>query len=546
MASWIWAASVYETIRATNTTNVAFQKKQKNNESSNYYNQTSTFESDLQAIKEKFSDYYFKGAVRDNWGDSLYVQGQLPSGRSEVFNPQIASWASLTEDDMTNLNFSFAESESRLPEGNSLDASEIEMCISKFTLFCLKKVYKDDNLDWRNLTFEKNIGGYVKSIKIVGIIDDKVDWSTYTSKTDEQLNNEFGSIWKLSDLFNSGFARVGYVSSELFDAIRARMLESASCYFHYEVKNGNSTSGTSISTSLNSLRNVNDYREYLEQHLVAFVGGVNHFSNGSEITYDFNSNELIVSIQNFNFSGWDSDTIQNKINEGFYIKLSNGYGGDLATYKIVGVYDDTSSEYYSYTSEQTINATKGYLSGYYIVLTHLTGTRDKELITYLETDTGNGIKFTIENDATSTLDLFEDIIVTFVNYIIYVAIGLAVFASLILMNYISNSISYKKREIGVLRALGARSSDVFGIFFNEATIIAFINFLISFIATFIICIVMNASIVKGLNMQITLFMPGIRQVILILAISWGSAFISSLLPTTRISRKKPIDAINNR
>jgi ABC-type antimicrobial peptide transport system permease subunit len=121
-----------------------------------------------------------------------------------------------------------------------------------------------------------------------------------------------------------------------------------------------------------------------------------------------------------------------------------------------------------------------------------------------------------------------------------------VFAALMLMNFISTSISYKKREIGVLRALGARGSDIFGIFFNESMIIAMINFVLSAIATVITCTIINNVLLAKLPVEVVLLNVGIRQVILIFGVSVIAAFVGSFLPTFKISRKKPIDAINNR
>ena len=128
--------------------------------------------------------------------------------------------------------------------------------------------------------------------------------------------------------------------------------------------------------------------------------------------------------------------------------------------------------------------------------------------------------------------------------ILYIAIGFAFFASLLLMNFISTSISYKRREIGILRALGARGADVFKIFFNESLVIAFINFIFASAGTFVACYFMNQSFYKLTG--IMLLHTGPRQFVLLLGISVLSAFISSLLPVSRFARKKPIDAINKR
>ena len=131
-------------------------------------------------------------------------------------------------------------------------------------------------------------------------------------------------------------------------------------------------------------------------------------------------------------------------------------------------------------------------------------------------------------------------------YLMYVALGFCLFASLMLMNFIATSISYKKREIGILRALGSKKSDVFGIFFNESLIIAFINFVLASIGCMVTTGLLNAMLRKEYELKITIFNFGIRQLALILVISVAVAFISSLIPVSKIAKKQPIDAINNR
>lgn len=188
------------------------------------------------------------------------------------------------------------------------------------------------------------------------------------------------------------------------------------------------------------------------------------------------------------------------------------------------------------------------LKGYWYVGAVMSNdnTINENFIRFCENFNSDGDKYTILNSSTGTLDMFESMISTISTVFLYVAIGFAVFASLLLMNFISTSISYKKREIGVLRALGARGSDVFGIFFNESAIIAMINFVLATIATMVACYVINIVMVKNLGIQIVLLNSSIRQPLLILAISLATAFISSLIPVIKISKKKPIDAINNR
>ncbi len=155
------------------------------------------------------------------------------------------------------------------------------------------------------------------------------------------------------------------------------------------------------------------------------------------------------------------------------------------------------------------------------------------------------IQYQLQNPIMDTLSTFNEFIEIGSIVFLYVGIGFAVFSALLLMNFISTSISYKKREIGILRAVGARSSDVFKIFFSEALVIALINFLLS-TAALIAAIIVTNSVMRNNGINITLLSYGPIQFVLMLAISAGVALIASFLPVWRIAKRKPIDAIRDR
>ena len=115
-----------------------------------------------------------------------------------------------------------------------------------------------------------------------------------------------------------------------------------------------------------------------------------------------------------------------------------------------------------------------------------------------------------------------------------------------LANFISTSISYKKQEIGILRAIGSRSRDVFSIFFAESFIIAMINFTLSSIGVFVVTQIINYIVRKEVGLLITVLSFSLRQVILLIIISVAIAALASYIPVKRIASKKPIDAIRNR
>ncbi len=158
---------------------------------------------------------------------------------------------------------------------------------------------------------------------------------------------------------------------------------------------------------------------------------------------------------------------------------------------------------------------------------------------------GDDVVFRLKNHVMDTLKVFNEFVEPGAKIFLFVGLGLALFASLLLMNFIATSISYKKREIGILRAVGARSSDVFKIFFSESAIIAAINFLLALVAAVITTVCLNNWMANE-GISVTLLNFGLRQVVLMLGISLLTALLASFLPVYRIARKKPVDAIKDR
>ena len=161
-------------------------------------------------------------------------------------------------------------------------------------------------------------------------------------------------------------------------------------------------------------------------------------------------------------------------------------------------------------------------------------------------DESTGVRYMLKNEVSSSLESFNSTIEMMSKVFLYVGIGFAVFASLMMFNFISVSISYKKREIGILRAVGARSSDVFSIFFHESFLITLINFVFASAAATVAVFFINKTLREELNLALTLLTIGVRQYLLIFAVGLLVAFISSFLPVMKIAKKRPIDAIQNR
>ncbi len=150
------------------------------------------------------------------------------------------------------------------------------------------------------------------------------------------------------------------------------------------------------------------------------------------------------------------------------------------------------------------------------------------------------------NSTISQVEAIATIVLVLTHVFVWIGVALAVFSILLFYNFISVSINNKKREIGILRAVGAKRSDVFKIFYSEAFIIAFVNFILSTVAVFVISNSVNASAIKNDGFDFNLMNPNFLVVLALFGISLGASIISSLLPVWKIASKKPIDAIQNR
>lgn len=97
----------------------------------------------------------------------------------------------------------------------------------------------------------------------------------------------------------------------------------------------------------------------------------------------------------------------------------------------------------------------------------------------------------------------------------------------------------RKHELGILRALGARTCDVVKICMTESLAIACIDFILTLILTGIACLVLN------IRYSLWLFNIGIIPFASLILLCFGVAALATILPTVRLAKKKPIDVIND-
>lgn len=117
------------------------------------------------------------------------------------------------------------------------------------------------------------------------------------------------------------------------------------------------------------------------------------------------------------------------------------------------------------------------------------------------------------------------------------------FAAMLMMNFIIVSISYRKKDIGILRAIGARSTDVLKIFVWEGITLAIISFILTMIGLYAIASLVNKFSFDEIGYFIAPIILTLRQPITLILTLIVVTTIACFLPIMKISRQKPIDAI---
>ena len=147
----------------------------------------------------------------------------------------------------------------------------------------------------------------------------------------------------------------------------------------------------------------------------------------------------------------------------------------------------------------------------------------------------------IGNTEGQELDMVNSMVEEMSKVFMWIGIVLAVFSMLLLSGFIATSISYKKKEIGILRAVGARGADVFKIFFSEAFVIALICFVLGVAGSIFGCRMLNAELADTINASIFVF--GAASFAILLGIALITSAVATFFPVSSAARKKPVEAI---
>lgn len=156
----------------------------------------------------------------------------------------------------------------------------------------------------------------------------------------------------------------------------------------------------------------------------------------------------------------------------------------------------------------------------------------------------SGLTYSCQNNTIAMIKINADFFKKLSYLFLIIAALFALFSIAMFANFITVSIRNKYNEIGILRALGARSVEILKMFVVESVTLALINAVVASIVGAFGCVFINFFLSKYLNFYIPIALFGIRQVLVIFGLSLLVAVISATRPIVKISKKKPVEIIS--
>lgn len=159
--------------------------------------------------------------------------------------------------------------------------------------------------------------------------------------------------------------------------------------------------------------------------------------------------------------------------------------------------------------------------------------------------TGDEDKVVSYTDIVGALMSSVTTIVNMISYVLvaFVAISLVVSSIMIgIITYIS--VLERKKEIGILRSIGASKGDISRVFNAETIIVGFAAGVIGIGLTVLACIPANAIVYSLFNVENVAILPW-QAAIALIGISVLLTFLAGLIPSSAAAKKDPVEALRS-
>ncbi|MCI1962697.1 MAG: ABC transporter ATP-binding protein/permease [Ancrocorticia sp.] len=136
-------------------------------------------------------------------------------------------------------------------------------------------------------------------------------------------------------------------------------------------------------------------------------------------------------------------------------------------------------------------------------------------------------------------------IVNVVSYVLVAFVAISLVVSSIMIGVITYiSVLERKKEIGILRSIGASKRDIRWVFNAETLIVGFVAGVLGIAVTLILTIPANMIVYNKLGISNVAQLPWNAALILV-AISMALTFLAGLIPASAASRKDPVEALRS-
>lgn len=532
-------------IKDSKVTYTAFKKAKKiswSTDSDFYYYDSYSFllsDNDIEKIENdtgiKLSGVYVPTDIELDFSSQLKEEN-IDSAENILYRKALDGFVEITKDYIDKVGY-------ELISGNFPDGNKNEIVISKYiceTFIKSKFVSSYDEMVGKNIAMGGN------DYKVVGILDTHFDLERYKPLAENNLNpnlideiydyalrNElnYRQIYSLSCV---AFVGENYISNMIKESSNIKPITNGAFRI-------NQVGTSEIYNSVDRVGILND----LSKEDIVWIDGEKKELGDGEIII---ASDILMGMGNI------EDSL--KSNNSFIAQFENNIGEYKSSQiegKIVGIIDSFSNSEMSRIMLCGDSLYKKLVDSDGGIYLYAAGAMPenineiKKLVEYGDTTAATEtMVYKLENEVVDQMSGLNSGLKTISDIFFWVGLGFAVFAALMLSNFISISIAHKKQEIGILRAIGSRSNDVFRIFFSESFVIAIINFILSVIGTAVATSLINYFIRKSTFLLITVLSFSIRQIILLFVVSLLVAFLASYIPVWKIASKKPIDAIRNR
>ncbi|MBB1516647.1 ABC transporter ATP-binding protein/permease [Tessaracoccus sp. MC1679] len=136
-------------------------------------------------------------------------------------------------------------------------------------------------------------------------------------------------------------------------------------------------------------------------------------------------------------------------------------------------------------------------------------------------------------------------IINTISYVLVAFVAISLVVSSIMIGVITYiSVLERKKEIGILRSIGASKRDIRRVFNAETLIVGFVAGLLGVVVTFLLTIPANAIVEANFDVPNVAQLPLQAAVILVL-VSMGLTALAGLIPASAASRKDPVEALRS-